>query len=172
VGKAEIEDLARALSRQGIGVKIAKPESLPQQAFDPRRRQYRAYDLLAIARHRTGERVLVVTNCDLFSDNLNFVFGLADCPGKHAVISLFHLRMGVNKETFRRRALKEAVHELGHTLGLSHCAKSHCVMYFSNCLADTDQKASVWCAACEGKLQRAIREAPFAQTDGASRWQL
>jgi archaemetzincin len=114
-----------------------------------------------MARRQPGAHVLVVTECDLFSDHLNFVFGLADSPGKHAVISLFRLRLGVNEETVRRRAVKEALHELGHMLGLSHCAKPHCVMYFSNCLEDTDRKESAWCEGCDKKLQTNVRPASF-----------
>jgi archaemetzincin len=49
------------------------------------------------------------------------------------------------------RALKEAVHELGHTLGLVHCPEAGCVMHFSNTLADTDCKSHRLCAMCERK---------------------
>ena len=82
------------------------------------------------------------------------------------MISLFRLRAGVNRETYRRRALKEAVHELGQMLGLAHCAKPHCVMYFSNCLDDTDRKASEWCESCELKVQTKVKHESYSQTDG------
>jgi archaemetzincin len=52
------------------------------------------------------------------------------------------------------RALKEAVHELGHTLGLRHCSRSLCVMHFSNSIFDTDKKKSLLCDQCY--LQAAI----------------
>jgi archaemetzincin len=39
------------------------------------------------------------------------------------------------------RAVKESVHELGHTYGLFHCAEPACVMHFSNTLRETDQKS-------------------------------
>lgn len=154
VDQAELKDLARDLSAKGADVKIAKQGPVPQEAFHSRRQQYRADDFLKVARNEPGDRVLVVTNCDLYADNLHFVFGLADSPGKVAVISLFRLRMGADKETFRHRAVKEAIHELGHTLGLPHCAKPRCVMRFSNSLGETDAKSADWCAGCEMKIQR------------------
>lgn len=53
---------------------------------------------------------------------------------------------------FRARLIKEAVHELGHTLGLEHCADPCCVMHFSNRLADTDLKGDAYCTRCAGRL--------------------
>ena len=161
--QAELNDLARALSAKGMAVRIAKQRPLPQEAFNARRQQYRADDFLKTARSEAGERVLAVTDCDLYADNLNFVFGLAESFGKCAVISLYRLRIGVDQEKFRLRAVKEAVHELGHTLGLPHCTNSRCVMHFSNSLEDTDRKGNDWCEACEKKLQRDRRHAPLSQ---------
>lgn len=44
--------------------------------------------------------------------------------------------------------MKEAVHELGHTFGLVHCIDPKCVMFFSNSLADTDNKNTKFCKKC------------------------
>ena len=148
--------LARALSARGMDVRIAKQRPLPQEAFDSRRQQYRADDFLRIARNEPGDRVLAVTNCDLYADNLNFVFGLAESFGKYAAISLCRLRIGVDDEKFRLRAVKEAVHELGHMFGLAHCARRSCVMVFSNTLGDTDRKETNWCEGCQRKLERLV----------------
>jgi archaemetzincin len=172
VDRAELNDLARGLSVRGMDVRIAKERPLPQQAFNPRRRQYRADDFLTIARSEVGGRVLAVTNCDLYADNLNFVFGLADSPGKCAVISLFRLRMGAEEQTFCRRAEKEAVHEISHTLGMSHCANPRCVMHFSNSLEDTDRKGAEWCGRCAKQLQSDPKHTSQAQTDGGGIWLL
>ena len=123
VESADLQDLACALGDRGISVTIAKPIPVPRQAFTARRQQYRADDFLKAARCPAGELVLVMSDCDLYVDGLNFVLGLADGPGNCAVISLCRLRLGVNQETFRQRTLMEAVHELGHLLGLDHCAR-------------------------------------------------
>jgi archaemetzincin len=154
VGQEEINHLASFLSGSGIHVAIAKEQPIPRAGFNAARQQYRADDFLKAARSVPGARVLVVTNCDLYADNLNFVFGLAESLGRCAVISLFRLRIGANEETFGQRAAKEAIHELGHTLALPHCANPRCVMHFSNSLGDTDRKGTDWCKQCEKKLQR------------------
>jgi archaemetzincin len=48
--------------------------------------------------------------------------------------------------------VKEAVHELGHTLRLAHCSNAGCVMYFSNSLDDTDRKGDTYCERCVARL--------------------
>ena len=104
-----------------------------------------------------GEKVLGVTGEDLFEQGLNFVFGEASPAQGIAVISLCRLRQEFNgefpdPELLINRAVKEAVHELGHTFGLGHCSNMYCVMHFSNCLADTDIKNSTFCSKCHPKL--------------------
>jgi predicted Zn-dependent protease len=94
-------------------------------------------------------KVLAVTEADLYADDLNFVFGIAQSGGRAAVISLCRLGLGADPPLRRDRALKEAVHELGHALGLVHCPDPKCVMHFSNSLADTDRKGSALCPVCQ-----------------------
>jgi len=138
--------------------------SLREEAFDKKRNQYRSNAILSeiqgyAAKKTDLNRVLGVVDADLFVPELNFVFGEAVCPGKAALISLWRLKPefygdAPNMELFSARALKEAVHELGHTLGLRHCSRSSCVMHFSNSISDTDIKQSLFCDQCN--LQIAI----------------
>jgi archaemetzincin len=145
---------------------IHKTVPVPREAFDPLRRQYRSDMILGLIRGyvekaKAIDRVLGIMDVDLFVPSLNFVFGEAECPGKAAIISLWRLRQEFynapsNFELFVERSTKEAVHELGHTLGLGHCANPFCVMYFSNSIFETDRKKSLFCNKCHLKVQMLV----------------
>lgn len=107
-------------------------------------------------------KVLGVTDLDLYTDDLNFIFGQAEISGRAALISTARLRFQKfhsigrrrleSHEVFIERMLKEAVHELGHTFGMRHCNNRSCVMAFSNCLEDTDYKSDQYCDRCRAML--------------------
>jgi archaemetzincin len=148
----ELESLAHDLSRSGIKTTTAPNQNLDPTACTPSRGQYRA-DMLLDQAHRTvGGRVLAVTDADLYVQDLNFVFGMADLPGRAAVVSLHRLRLGADAALLRERLLKEALHEIGHTFGLPHCSDMRCVMSFSNSLSDADRKSRRFCPSCQKKL--------------------
>ena len=86
-----------------------------------------------------------LADADCYAPGLNFVFGQATLGGQEACVARLRLRpsfygLPENLPLFRRRVLKEAVRELGHTWGLGHCSDGQCVMVFSNTLQDTDAK--------------------------------
>jgi archaemetzincin len=142
----------------GQEVQIGSSIAIPDRSFYPERNQYLASSILSVLYLPKSEsRLIGVADVDLFAPGLNFVFGQADVSGKRALISLHRLRQELyglpeNENLCNNRALKEAVHELGHTYGLGHCPNSKCVMHFSNSLADTDLKGWNFCSACQRKL--------------------
>jgi len=134
---------------------------LPKTAFDMKRNQYRSQLILGEmqahgAQQRDLDCILGVVDADIFVPELNFVFGEACFPGKEALISLWRLKPefygdAPDQATFFSRIVKEAGHEIGHTLGLRHCFRSSCAMHFSNSIFDTDIKQAMPCDECYTK---------------------
>jgi len=132
--------------------------SVPKAALDKKRNQYNSTIILNevqvfAAKKPEFHKVLGVVDVDVFASGLNYVFGEAYVSGKAALISLWRLKPGyygesASSQSLFLRTLKEAVHELGHTLGLSHCRQGLCVMRFSNSIFDTDKKQSLFCGQC------------------------
>ena len=97
-----------------------------------------------------------ITPYDIYSDNLNFVFGIG-LPFRGCVVSYARLYSG-DEKLFLLRFRKEITHEMGHVFGLSHCSNPYCVMYFSNSLADTDRKSEDFCPYCQEKLNTVMEK--------------
>lgn len=150
------ESLNKIFGKQ-IWVGKGMPE--PHYAFNKKRNQYLStmilHALIKEKEYIPFEKILGIVDRDLYVPELNFVFG--EASQRVAVISLTRLRqefynLPQDQSLFHKRALTEAVHELGHTYGLGHCGNPLCVMFFSNSLIDTDRKGSEFCPKCKSNL--------------------
>lgn len=132
--------------------------SIPLSAYDSQRKQFNSSSILAkinnFDKKHGLKHALGITDVDLFIPHLSFVFGEAEYGGRAAIISLFRLSpefygQNPDKRLFVERSVKEAVHEVGHMLGLGHCDNPTCVMFFSNSISDTDKKGVLPCEKCK-----------------------
>jgi archaemetzincin len=98
-----------------------------------------------------NEWILAVTAADLRGGGREFVFGEAAQGGGWAVVG--SARFGARGDAhFRRRLLRESLHELGHLAGLGHCDQPGCLMSPSTAVAEVDRKEDVLCAVCRASV--------------------
>ncbi len=153
-----LKNIADSIEEQfGLPVKVTRNQGLPVYALDVGRQQYNSNLILRTLIDNSAPdalKVLGVTNVDLFNPIFSFVFGEAQFKGTGAVISSYRLHGNPDNETaigcppLLSRLEKEAIHELGHTFGLKHCADPDCVMQYSVGLECADRKFSFFCPAC------------------------
>jgi len=168
IGKLDgrlLTDLAPALADTfRIRCEIVAPALDPQVAFHIEREQYHSSELI----HRMQGyysadtwRVLGVTAVDLYIPILTFVFGEAQMGGPCAVVSTYRLRqefygLPADGMLLGERLLKEAVHEVGHTLHLTHCDDYGCAMAPSHAVEWIDLKGSLLCTGCHRRAMVAL----------------
>jgi archaemetzincin len=157
ISPALLGELREGLVREySVSCEILPPEPEPAYAFSASRQQYSSTEILAKLAARpeiNGAKMLGVVSADLYIPILTFVFGEAQLKGSCAVISTFRLRQGfyglpADEELLASRTIKEAVHELGHTLGIPHCEDYNCVMAPSHAVEWIDLKKASFCEAC------------------------
>ena len=140
----------------------------PAGAFHPERRQYHSSDILRRMQSFVGDRcwkLLGVSDVDLYIPILTFVFGEAQMSGPCVVVSAWRLRQEFysllpDQDLLQQRLLKESIHEIGHTCGLTHCDNYQCAMASSHAVEWIDLKESSLCPACAERFAEVVTTSP------------
>ncbi len=148
----------------GVAIRRLEPLPEPEYAFDPARSQYSSTLILRDAiprRPAAAEKLLVLTERDLFIPMLSFVYGQAQLDGPAAILSFARLRqefygLPSNPSLFLLRVRKEVLHEIGHAYGLTHCENPQCTMALSTDIRKLDAKGDGFCGDCELLLHDAL----------------
>jgi archaemetzincin len=157
-----LAELRTGLSREFLlPCRFLPPEAEPHFALNRTRQQYHSTEILVHMLKMNapeGARLLGITLVDLYIPILTFVFGEAQLQGRCALVSGHRLRqefygLPSDQKLFHKRLLKEAVHELGHTLKLSHCEDYQCVMSASHGVEWIDLKTSSFCNSCRSYVR-------------------
>ncbi len=133
-------------------------------AYDPERKQYHSTKILEALEKKAPDdciKIIAVTKEDLFIPILTHVYGEAQLGGKACIISIARLIAGLEVKGIikgRKRIVKEAIHELGHTFDLRHCKDERCLMHYCRRLDDVDRKSSQFCRYCNIFLADNIRD--------------
>ncbi|MCD6521492.1 archaemetzincin family Zn-dependent metalloprotease [Candidatus Calescamantes bacterium] len=142
---------------------VFSPLPLPPSSFNSSKNQYFSSPILQLLKEKTSFfKVIGITDRDLYVPGLNFIFGQAELGGRAAIVSIARLKESFygKEEDLRKlkiRALKECLHELGHTFGLRHCISPGCVMNFSNSIYEVDRKGITFCDSCSRFLHNLKR---------------
>jgi archaemetzincin len=139
-----------------VPAEILMPPLDPAFALHAERQQYHSSELLAsMQQYISGNtwRILGVTQLDLYIPILTFVFGEAQMGGRSAIVSYHRLQqefygLPADMDRLANRLLVESVHELGHTLRLTHCHDFQCAMAPSHAVEWIDIKDSGFCEDC------------------------
>jgi len=147
-----LDEVRRQVEREfAQPVDLCRSDQRPTGTLDAGRGQHSSRELLrwlVTARASQYDRILGVTDVDLFIPVLTFVFGEAQLDGPAAVVSTMRLSQGVSRATAMSRLVKECVHEVGHTFGLVHCGLVGCVMTRSASVRAVDAKRARLCPEC------------------------
>ncbi len=128
-----------------------------ERCYDRTRAQVDAACLIEqIPDPEPGWALLGLTGHDLFMPALTYVFGVSHLGGRRGIVSWFRLHpeeTGPDAATILvRRITTEAVHELGHSLGLVHCVVPDCAMHRSLWPEGVDLKRPEYCPSCAATL--------------------
>ncbi|MEA2039816.1 MAG: archaemetzincin [Thermodesulfobacteriota bacterium] len=164
-----LDHIAERISlRSGLNCKIGPGTKIPWHTYNKTRRQYNSKLILKYLQKQCTSDMLAlmaITQVDLYVPILKYVFGVSQIAGQCSVISLNRLspefyNQPSNRDILLERAEKTALHELGHTFGLTHCRDRQCVMHSSYHIEDTDFKQPLFCPTCFELLKWYLKKKP------------
>jgi archaemetzincin len=157
-----LEWLGQALyDKFRVPAEILSPALDPGFALHAERLQYHSSEILGAMQPYVSSRtwrILGITQLDLYIPILTFVFGEAQLGGRSALVSYHRLQqefygLPPDLDLLANRLLVETVHELGHTLRLTHCHDYQCAMAPSHAVEWIDIKDSGFCEGCLARVQ-------------------
>lgn len=163
-GEAEVRAVVDAIGAFfTVPVAMREPLDLPKAAYYPPRGRYRAERLLEFLAANVTTRAHValgLTTVDISTTKGRIadwgILGLATLDGRSAVLSSFRCRRGAPDASHaRERFAKTAVHELGHSFGLPHCATPGCLMHDGEGSVLTSDREADFCASTRARLAAA-----------------
>jgi archaemetzincin len=159
-----LEEILPALEATfGAPCRVSSLSLEPEFAFHRERQQYHSSEILQGMQSFLAPdswRLLGIASVDVYIPILTYVFGEAQMGGPCAMLSTHRLRqefygLPADHEVLVQRTIKEAIHELGHTLHLTHCHDHRCAMASSHSVERIDLKESALCHNCRRIALRA-----------------
>ena len=163
--KAETDSIIKALSNFfSKRVTLLKTINIPANFFNASVNQYAADSILLLLSKQINDslvEVVGITHQPIFTikkmgtqpyydQNL---FGFGYQPGNVCVVSDLKFSTA-NTFFFNRRMRNVILHEIGHNLGLPHCADDKCIMSKNNGdIMTLDNCGNDYCNACRKKLR-------------------
>lgn len=142
----------------GIKIKVFAKANLPDSAYYKPRNRYRAEKLLAHLDTIIPEnyhKIIGVTTKDISATKGKYydwgIFGYGSIGGKPSVVSTFRLKKKHEAHSlFIQRFNKIMIHELGHTIGFTHCPNLKCIMTDAcGKISTIDNANSTLCNSCK-----------------------
>ncbi len=142
-----------------VRVQVNEVSALPAAAFYKPRNRYKADSIIHwLAQRKPASAITMVgfTTQDISTtkgNNSDFgIMGLGYQPGTACVVSTFRLKKdSPTNALLKLRLLKTIAHEIGHNLGLPHCANMHCLMADAKGKLNQDNEQG-FCTECLKKL--------------------
>ncbi len=157
-----LEEIAVALRKAyQFHVRIGRSEEPDNEMYSDERRQHKASSLLNLLAGRRRDSlvaVLGVVEGDMFAGDKSFVFGINLSGQRVGVIALARLREEFYKkrgqrELFLRRAVTEAICQVGLAAGIPSCSQKKCVLLPTSTLWRMDEKGQSFCELCRERME-------------------